>query len=84
MDPILACIFGGVIMGGTLGVVFLQGATTGGTDLLARLVKLKVSWLPMGRLLLIIDLVVIVVWPSPFRSCTPRCTAWLGCISPAW
>ena len=68
MDPILACIFGGVIMGGTLGVVFLQGATTGGTDLLARLVKLKVSWLPMGRLLLIIDLVVIVCVAITFQN----------------
>jgi uncharacterized membrane-anchored protein YitT (DUF2179 family) len=68
MDPILACIFGGVIMGGTLGVVFLQGATTGGTDLLARLVKLKVSWLPMGRLLLIIDLVVIVSVAITFQN----------------
>ena len=41
MEPILGCIFGGVIMGGSLGVVFLQGATTGGTDLVARLLKLK-------------------------------------------
>ena len=52
MEPILGCIFGGVIMGGSLGVVFLQGATTGGTDLIARLLKLKLAWLPMGRLLL--------------------------------
>ena len=26
----------------------LQGATTGGTDLMARLLKLKLAWLPMG------------------------------------
>lgn len=45
MEPILGCIFGGVIMGGSLGVVFLQGATTGGTDLIARLLKLKLAWL---------------------------------------
>mgnify|MGYP002551780993 CR=1 FL=1 len=60
MEPILGCIFGGVIMGGSLGVVFLQGATTGGTDLMARLLKLKMAWLPMGKLLMAIDLVVIV------------------------
>lgn len=60
MEPILGCIFGGVIMGGSLGVVFLQGATTGGTDLIARLLKLKLAWLPMGRLLLAVDLLVIV------------------------
>ena len=35
----------------SIGVIFLQGATTGGTDLIARLLKLKVAWLPMGKLL---------------------------------
>ena len=33
MEPMLACIFGGLSMGGSIGVIFLQGATTGGTDL---------------------------------------------------
>ncbi len=68
MEPILGCIFGGVIMGGSLGIVFLQGATTGGTDLLARLLKLRVAWLPMGRLLMMIDLVVIVAVAVTFRN----------------
>ena len=68
MEPILGCIFGGVIMGGSLGVVFLQGATTGGTDLIARLLKLKLAWLPMGRLLLAVDLLVIVAVAVAFRN----------------
>ena len=68
MEPLLACIFGGVLLGGSLGVVFLQGATTGGTDLLARLLKLRLAWLPMGRLLLLVDLAVIVAVAAAFRS----------------
>ncbi len=64
MDPMLATIYGGVLMGGSLGIVFLQGATTGGTDLIARLLKLKLAWLPMGRLLIAIDLVVILALSS--------------------
>ena len=68
MEPILACIFGGVIMGGSLGVIFLQGATTGGTDLTARLLKLRFAWLPMGKLLMMIDLVVIVAVAIAFRN----------------
>lgn len=60
MDPMLATIFGGVFLGGPLGVILLKEATTGGTDLLARLLKRKLAWLPMGKLLLGIDLVVIV------------------------
>ena len=68
MEPILGCIFGGVLMGASLGVVFQQGATTGGTDLIARLMKLPLPWLPMGKLLLIIDLVVIVAVAAAFGS----------------
>ncbi len=68
MDPMLACIFGGLLLGAALGFVFLQGATTGGTDLAARLLKLKLAWLPMGKLLLAIDLAVIVLVALFFRS----------------
>lgn len=68
MDPMLACVFGGVLMGASLGMVFQQGATTGGTDLIARLLKLKISWLPMGKLLMATDLVVIVATAIAFGS----------------
>jgi len=60
MEPLLACIYSGVTIGFSLGVIFLQGATTGGTDIAARLLKLKLEWLPIGRIILILDLVVIV------------------------
>lgn len=68
MEPMLAAIFGGVLLGLALGVVFLQGATTGGTDLCARLLKLKLTWLPVGRLLLAVDLLVIVATAVTFHS----------------
>ena len=68
MEPLLACIYGGVLMGASLGVVFLQGATTGGTDLIARLLKLRLAWLPMGKLLMVIDLVVIVAVAVAFGN----------------
>ena len=68
MDPLLACIFGGLLMGGSLGIVFLQGATTGGTDLAARLLKLKFKWLPMGKLLMGVDLTVIILVALFFQN----------------
>ncbi|SBW11165.1 conserved membrane hypothetical protein [uncultured Eubacteriales bacterium] len=67
-QPLLGCIFGGVLLGFSLGLVFLRGATTGGTDLIARLLKLKIAWLPMGKLLLGIDLVAIVAAAIAFKS----------------
>lgn len=70
MEPLLACIFGGLLMGLSLGFVFQQGATTGGTDLIARLVKLKLPWAPMGKLLLVIDLAVILLVAVAFGDVT--------------
>lgn len=61
MDPMLASLCGGVMMGLGLGIVFSQGATTGGTDVVARLLKLKFPWLPMGNLVVLSDFVVLVL-----------------------
>lgn len=61
MDPILAALYGGVVMGVGLGLVFSQGATTGGTDIIGKLLKLKFSWLPIGKLILVPDLVVVAL-----------------------
>lgn len=61
MDPMLASIFGGALLGLGIGLVFSKGATTGGTDLIARLLKLKFAWLPMGTLVLIPDFIVIAL-----------------------
>ena len=68
MDPLLACIYGGLLLGVSLGIILGQGASTGGTDLLARLLKLPLPWLPMGKLLLGLDLGVICASALVFRS----------------
>jgi len=60
MDPMLAAVFGGLLSGVSIGIIFAQGATTGGTDLAARLVKLKFPWLPLGKVLLVLDVAVLV------------------------
>lgn len=70
MDPLLACIFGGLTMGLSMGLIFQQGSTTGGTDLAARLLKLKLAWLPMGKLLMAVDLVVILLVALAFQQLT--------------
>ena len=66
----LAAIFGGGLIGLALGIIFAKGATTGGTDLIARLVKLKLPWAPMGKLLLVIDLAVILLVAVAFGDVT--------------
>lgn len=66
MDPMLACLCGGALMGVGLGIVFSQGATTGGTDVVARLMKLKLPWLPMGKLMLVPDFIVLALAAAVF------------------
>ena len=42
-------------------MVFSQGATTGGTDIIGKLLKLKFPWLPIGKLVMIPDMVVVIL-----------------------
>ena len=53
-----------------LGIALSGKARTpgGGTDLAARLLKLKLAWLPMGKLLMAVDLVVIVLVALAFQA----------------
>lgn len=70
LEPVLACVYGGLMCGAAFGLMLRQGATTGGTELAARLVKLRVQQLPIGKLCLIIDLVVIITYSLTFRQLT--------------
>ena len=66
MDPMLAAVCGGALMGLGYGLVFSQGATTGGTDIVARILKLRFPWLPMGELILVPDAVVLALAAAVF------------------
>ena len=68
MDPMLASVFGGLTLGVALGMIFSRGATTGGTDLVARLLKIPFAWLPVGKLLLLVDLSMLLAVAAAFRS----------------
>ena len=68
MDPMLATIFGGVLLGVSMGMIFSKGATTGGTDLISRLLKLPFAWLPMGKIIMVVDLVMLLATAAAFQS----------------
>jgi len=67
-DLLLYSIFGGFLMGLGLGLVFKSGATTGGTDLAARIVNHFLPVFTIGEILLIIDTSVIIVAAIAFKS----------------
>lgn len=58
-EDLLAALCGGVLIGGGLGLIFRESATTGGTDILARLMKKRWPWIPTGQLIMILDVIVI-------------------------
>lgn len=59
-DPLLAAIYGGVLLGAGIGMVFSRGATTGGSDILVRLIKRRRPHLRMGQIILATDAVVVI------------------------
>lgn len=67
-EPLLACIYGGVLLGISLGLMMLKSATTGGTELAARLLKYVFPSISIGKICLIIDVSVICVYALTFRS----------------
>ena len=67
-DSFLASLFCGAFSGTGLSLILLSGATTGGTEIVAMLLRHKNKNLPIGRLILFIDLFVISVSFFYYRS----------------
>lgn len=67
-DKFLSALFGGILGGAGLGLVFLRGATTGGTDILSKLLRLRFPSFSMGRMVLLLDLAVIAVSFFVYKS----------------
>lgn len=60
-NVIMASVFGGLLLGFGLGVVFLSGATSGGTDIIAALFNKLIKAIDVGKWIFIVDIAVILV-----------------------
>lgn len=69
-EPLLGALYGAVLCGFGAGLVFSAGASTGGSDILVRLLKLRYRDVPVGQICLCIDLVVAVLTGLVFRDVT--------------
>ncbi len=67
-EKIIGAIFGGILAGAGLGIVFLHGATTGGTDILARLLRLKFPHISVGKLVLLSDFAVVLATGIVYKN----------------
>jgi len=65
---ILAVLFGGALYGIGIGTAFAAGASTGGTDIIGRIIQTKFSTVPIGKMLLFVDGIIILVSLIVFRN----------------
>lgn len=70
LEPLLACLYGGAVCGLGLGIVFASGTSTGGTDILSRLLKRHAPNVPMGVITAALDAVVVILTGVVFRDIT--------------
>ena len=67
-DGILAAIFGGIMMGAGISLVFLRGATTGGTDIAAKLINHRFPFVSMGRIIMFVDFAVVAITAVYYKN----------------
>lgn len=60
-EKILAAIFGGCLLGFGISIIMLHGATTGGVDIIAKLINNRYRHLTVGKIILTMDVIVILL-----------------------
>lgn len=68
VDKILACVFGGIMMGLGMSIIMLKGATTGGVDIIAKFINRRFPHLTVGRLILFADAAVVLIATLVYKN----------------
>ncbi len=69
-EPLIGALYGGVICGAGLGLVFISGMSTGGSDIIIRLLKLRYQHVPIGIISIAFDACVVALSAVAFRDIT--------------
>ncbi len=67
-QPVLSAVYGGVLAGLGMGLVFIKGATTGGVDVAASVVNKRFSHISVGNIIVIMDLIVVIIAGAVFKN----------------
>lgn len=67
-DRLISSVFGGILVGAGMALIFMEGSTTGGGDILAKLLQKKFPYMHTGYAIMIIDIVVIGASIMVFRQ----------------
>ena len=68
VEPLVGAIYGGVICGAGLGFVFAAGVSTGGSDIIVRLLKLRWRHVPIGVISMCFDICVALLTGIVYRD----------------
>lgn len=69
-DLLIASVLGGILLAVSLAVIFKAGATTGGTDIVVKVLQLKWRHMKTGEIFLFLDLVVVLASWIVFQDMT--------------
>ncbi len=67
-EPLIGGLYGGVICGVGLGIVFMTGVSTGGSDIIVRLLKLRYRNVPIGVITIAFDAIVAILTGVVFQD----------------
>ena len=67
-EPLLAAVYGGVLNGLGYGIVYSTGATSGGTDILAKLLRRHYAYINFGTITMGLNIVVVLAFSIIFRK----------------
>ncbi len=67
-DLILASIFGGTLVGLGVSIIMLRGSSTGGIEIIAKLVGIKFPYISIGRLMLLFDFLVVALSAIVYKN----------------
>ncbi|HBR30948.1 MAG TPA: YitT family protein, partial [Clostridiales bacterium] len=67
-DLLLASITGAVLVGVSIGLIFRAGATTGGADIIVKLLRLRFKHIKTGRIFMISDGIVVAISGFVFKN----------------
>ncbi len=67
-DRFLAIVIGGLLVAGGIGIIFKSGGTTGGTDIIIKLLRLRFPHLRTGFIFMLLDMVIVAISAIVFRN----------------
>ena len=77
-DPMLGAIIGGVIKGIGLGIIYYVGASTGGVDILAKMLRQKYQQINFGTIVMLLDVFIVVAYAFVLKQYESAMYSFIG------